>query len=118
MRPLLSPVQCRPVAFREADTVLVIGARANSMLSLFAPAALCDAGFINVNIDGREIGHHRDVELGIIGNAKLALLPRLRSGCSAPKERRPGSRSCRPSSAPTRSANRRCCIPAPCRFIR
>ncbi len=63
MRPILSPVQCRPVAFREADTVLVIGARANSMLSLFAPVALCDARFINVNIDGREIGHHRDVEL-------------------------------------------------------
>lgn len=64
----------RSMAFREADVVLVIGARANSMLSfLRAPRFSADAKFINVNLDGREIGHNRGVEVGIIGDAKLVL---------------------------------------------
>jgi acetolactate synthase-1/2/3 large subunit len=62
------------MAFREADVVLVIGARANSMLSfLRAPRFSPDAKFINVNLDGKEIGHNRGVEVGIIGDAKLVL---------------------------------------------
>ena len=45
----------RSSAFREADVVLVIGARANSMLSfLRAPRFSADAKFINVNVDGKE----------------------------------------------------------------
>ncbi len=64
----------RSMAFREADTVLVIGARANSMLSfLRAPRFSPSAKFINVNIDGNAIGHNRGVEVGIIGDAKLVL---------------------------------------------
>lgn len=64
----------RSSAFREADVVLVIGARANSMLSfLRAPRFAPDAKFINVNLDGKEIGHNREVEVGIIGDAKLVL---------------------------------------------
>ncbi len=64
----------RSMAFREADVVLVIGARANSMLSfLRAPRFSQDAKFINVNLDGREIGHNRGVEVGIVGDAKLVL---------------------------------------------
>lgn len=64
----------RSMAFREADVVLVIGARANSMLSfLRAPRFSPDAKFINVNLDGKEIGHNRDVEVGIVGDAKLVL---------------------------------------------
>ena len=64
----------RSTAFREADVVLVIGARANSMLShLRAPRFSPDAKFINVNLDGREIGHNRAAEVGIIGDAKLVL---------------------------------------------
>lgn len=64
----------RSTAFREADVVLVIGARANSMLSfLRAPRFAPDAKFIMVNLDGREIGHNRSVEIGIIGDAKLVL---------------------------------------------
>lgn len=64
----------RSTAFREADVVLVIGARANSMLSfLRAPRFSPDAKFININLDGKEIGHNRDVEVGIIGDAKLVL---------------------------------------------
>ncbi|HLW72134.1 MAG TPA: thiamine pyrophosphate-binding protein [Candidatus Binataceae bacterium] len=64
----------RSTAFREADVVLVIGARANSMLSfLRAPRFSPDAKFINVNVDGREIGHNRAADIGIIGDAKLVL---------------------------------------------
>ena len=64
----------RSTAFREADVVLVIGARANSMLSfLRAPRFAEDAKFINVNVDGREIGHNRAAEVGIIGDAKMVL---------------------------------------------
>jgi acetolactate synthase-1/2/3 large subunit len=64
----------RSTAFREADVVLVIGARANSMLSfLRAPRFSPDAKFINVNVDGKELGHNRAVEVGIIGDAKLVL---------------------------------------------
>ncbi len=64
----------RSTAFREADVVMVIGARANSMLSfLRAPRFSPEAKFINVNLDGKEIGHNRGVEVGIIGDAKLVL---------------------------------------------
>lgn len=64
----------RSMAFQEADVVLVIGARANSMLSfLRAPRFAPDAKFINVNLDGKEIGHNRGVEVGIVGDAKLVL---------------------------------------------
>lgn len=64
----------RSMAFREADVVLVIGARANAMLSfLRAPRFSPDAKFINVNLDGKELGHNRGVEVGIVGDAKLVL---------------------------------------------
>src|SRR6202790_4510497 len=64
----------RSTAFREADVVMVVGARANSMLSfLRAPRFSPDAKFINVNLDGKEIGHNRAVEAGIIGDARLVL---------------------------------------------
>jgi len=64
----------RSAAFREADVVLVIGARANSMLSfLRAPRFSPDAKFININLDGREIGHNRAADIGIVGDARLVL---------------------------------------------
>jgi len=64
----------RSTAFREADVVLVIGARANSMLSfLRAPRFSESAKFINVNLDGKELGHNRTADVGIIGDARLVL---------------------------------------------
>lgn len=64
----------RSLAFREADVVLVIGARANSMLSfLRAPRFSPTAKFINVNLDGTAIGHNRGVAVGIVGDARLVL---------------------------------------------
>jgi len=64
----------RSMAFREADVVLVVGARANSMLTFLLPPRFNkDAKFINVNVDGKEIGHNREAEIGILGDAKLVL---------------------------------------------
>jgi acetolactate synthase-1/2/3 large subunit len=64
----------RSLAFREADVVLVIGARANSMLSFLQPPRFApDAKFISVNVDGTELGHNRGLDLGIVGDAKLVL---------------------------------------------
>jgi acetolactate synthase-1/2/3 large subunit len=64
----------RSLAFREADVVLVIGARANSMLSFLQPPRFAaEAKFISVNVDGVELGHNRGLELGIIGDARLVL---------------------------------------------
>src|SRR5258708_4661715 len=64
----------RSTAFREADVVLLIGARANSMLSFLRPPRFsADAKLINVNLDGKEIGHNRAADIGIIGDARLVL---------------------------------------------
>ena len=64
----------RSLAFREADAVLVIGARANSMLSyLLPPRFAADAKFVSVNVDGTELGHNRGLDVGIVGDAKLVL---------------------------------------------
>jgi thiamine pyrophosphate-dependent acetolactate synthase large subunit-like protein len=82
----------RSTAFREADVVLVIGARANSMLSFLRPPRFSPtAKFINVNVDGREIGHNRAADIGIIGDAKL-VLQQLTSGARGrfnPREETP-----------------------------
>jgi len=64
----------RTLAFREADVVLVLATRSNSMLTNFkAPRWNGSAKFIEINIDGKELGHNRAVELGIIADAKMAL---------------------------------------------
>ncbi|MCH2172141.1 thiamine pyrophosphate-binding protein [Myxococcota bacterium] len=64
----------RSLAFREADTVLVIGARANSMLSFLRPPRFAaDARFISVNLDGTELGHNRALDIGILGDARIVL---------------------------------------------
>jgi thiamine pyrophosphate-dependent acetolactate synthase large subunit-like protein len=89
--PLSFPA-ARSMAFREADVVLVIGARANAMLShLRAPRFSRDAKFINVNIDGREIGHNRGVAIGIVGDAKMVLtqLVQEAAGKFRPREETP-----------------------------
>ncbi len=64
----------RGTAFKEADVVLVLGTRANSMLFNFRPPRFsAGAKFIQVNIDGKELGHNRAVDIGIIGDAKMVL---------------------------------------------
>ncbi|MCH8194674.1 MAG: thiamine pyrophosphate-binding protein [Chloroflexi bacterium] len=64
----------RSQAFREADVVLVLGTRANAMLFNFqAPRFNANAKFIEVNIDGKELGHNRPVDVGILGDAKMVI---------------------------------------------
>src|SRR5579875_1899101 len=88
----LSFTAARSMAFREADVVLVIGARANAMLSHLRPPRFSrEAKFINVNIDGREIGHNRGVAVGIVGDAKMVLaqLTQEAAGKFRPREETP-----------------------------
>ncbi len=64
----------RGTAFKEADAVLVLGTRANSMLFNFRPPRFsATAKFIEVNIDGKELGHNRAVDIGILGDARMVL---------------------------------------------
>ena len=64
----------RSMAFRDADTVLAIGLRANSMVFSFRPPRFsAEAKFIEVNIDGTELGHNRPVDVGIVGDARMVL---------------------------------------------
>jgi acetolactate synthase-1/2/3 large subunit len=64
----------RSKAFREADTVVVVGARANSMLFNFRSPRFNEAAkFVEVNIDGTELGRNRPVEVGIVGDADMVL---------------------------------------------
>jgi len=64
----------RSHAFREADVVLVVGTRFNFIIGQGRPPRFsADAKFIQVDVDGEEIGRVRSVELGIIGDAKAVL---------------------------------------------
>ena len=63
----------RSKAFREADVALVVGTRANVLLSFLRPPRWNpDAMFIVVNLDPREIGHNAPAEIGIVADAKAA----------------------------------------------
>ena len=86
----------RSMAFREADVVLVVGARANSMLSfLRAPRFSPDACFISVNLDGREIGHNRGSrsESSAMRRWYCASWPNRPTAASNRIARAPGSRN-------------------------
>jgi len=64
----------KSLAFREADAVLAVGVRGNSMLFHFRPPQFNQAAkFVEVNIDGSELGHNRPVEVGIQGDAGVVL---------------------------------------------
>ena len=54
--------------------MVVIGARANSMLFNFRPPRFNEAAkFVEVNIDDAELGRNRPVEVGIVGDADMVL---------------------------------------------
>ena len=62
----------RSTALREADVVLVAGTRMNWMLQYgqrFAPSSK----IIQIDIEGSEIGHNHNVDLGIVADARAAL---------------------------------------------
>ena len=70
----------RSMAFKQADVVLVVGARANVLLSLLRPPRWNpDVKFIVVNLDPREIGHNVPAEIGIVGDALIVVLLGARS---------------------------------------
>ena len=62
----------RSTAMREADVILIVGTRMNWMTQ-YGDRFSDDAKIIQVDIDATEIGHNRDVELGIVGDAKAVL---------------------------------------------
>jgi acetolactate synthase-1/2/3 large subunit len=62
----------RSTAMREADFVLVVGTRLNWMMQYgrrFSP----DVKIVQVDIEASELGHNRDINLGITGDAKTVL---------------------------------------------
>ena len=61
----------RSTAMREADLVLVIGTRMNWMINY--GQRFGNAKVIQIDIEASEIAHNRDVDLGIVGDAKAVL---------------------------------------------
>ncbi|MEC7914450.1 MAG: thiamine pyrophosphate-binding protein [Chloroflexota bacterium] len=62
----------RSTAMRESDVVLVVGTRMNWMMNYgqrFAP----NAKIIQIDINEAELGHNRDIEMGIFGDAKAVM---------------------------------------------
>ena len=70
----LAFLAARGQAFREADTILVVGTRFNFIVSFGHPPRFAeDVKVIQIDTDSTEIGRNRPVELGIVADAKLAL---------------------------------------------
>jgi acetolactate synthase-1/2/3 large subunit len=64
----------RKHALANADVILVVGAPLDFRLGYGkAPAFNADAKIIQIDIDAREIGHNRGVDVGIIGDACVVL---------------------------------------------
>ena len=62
----------RSTAMRETDFVLVVGTRLNWMVQYghrFNP----NATVVQIDIDPAELGHNRDIDLGIVGDAKTVM---------------------------------------------
>lgn len=68
----LSFPAARSSAFRQTDTVLVVGTRFNWMMT-FGKRIAADAKIIQIDIHGAEIGHNRSVDIGIEGDARAVL---------------------------------------------
>jgi len=68
----LSFPAARSSAFRQTDTVLVVGTRFNWMMT-FGKRIAADAKIIQIDIHGAEIGHNRSLDIGIEGDARTVL---------------------------------------------
>ena len=62
----------RSTAMRETDFVLVVGTRMNWMVQ-YGHRFNRDAKFVQIDIDEAELGHNRDIDLGIVGDAKAVM---------------------------------------------
>ena len=70
----LSFIAARSVALREADVVLMIGTRLNYVVSHGrAPRFNPEGKLIQVDLDAVEIGRTRDVDAGIVGDARAVI---------------------------------------------
>jgi acetolactate synthase-1/2/3 large subunit len=71
--PLYFPA-ARSFALKNADVILVIGARFNYVLAYGRPPRFNEkAKVIQVDIDPQQIGYNRDVDVGIVGDARAVL---------------------------------------------
>ena len=62
----------RSTAMRETDFVLVVGTRMNWMVQ-YGHRFNRDAKIVQIDIDEAELGHNRDIDLGIVGDAKAVM---------------------------------------------
>lgn len=68
----LSFPAARSTAFRQTDAVLVVGTRFNWIMT-FGRRIAADAKVVQIDIHAEEIGHNRNVDVGIVGDAKRVL---------------------------------------------
>ena len=68
----LSLLAARSTALREADLVLIVGTRMNWIYT-FGKRVGPQAKVIQIDIHAEEIGHNRDVDLGVVGDARVVL---------------------------------------------
>src|SRR5215472_162933 len=67
-------LSARATAFREADLVFVIGTRLNYVIDYGRPPRIAEgARLVQVDIDPEELGRTRDVDVGIVGDARAVL---------------------------------------------
>ncbi|MQA17034.1 MAG: hypothetical protein GEV09_23750 [Pseudonocardiaceae bacterium] len=70
----LAPWQARSKAFRESDVLVVVGTRANYILSHLSESRFnSDARVVNINVDGLEMHRNRQPDVSLIGDAKRVL---------------------------------------------
>lgn len=69
---LVSFQGARSTAIRGADVILVAGTRLNWMMQ-YGSRFAADAKIIQIDIEESELGHNRDITLGIVGDAKQVL---------------------------------------------
>src|SRR5262245_31901241 len=70
----LSFLNARSTAFVEADVCLVVGTRFNWIIQFgAAPRFNKDMKIIRVDIDGTDLGHNREVDVPILGDARAVL---------------------------------------------
>ena len=62
----------RSTAMRETDFVLVVGTRLNWMVQ-YGHRFNSDAKVVQIDIDPAELGHNRNIDLGIVGDAKAVM---------------------------------------------
>ena len=68
----LSFLAARSTALREADAILIVGTRMNWIYT-FGRRMGPNAKIIQIDIEPSEIGHNRDVDLGLVGDARTIL---------------------------------------------